>query len=67
MTSTRNEAFYQKILERELNGKHMYLRTGITDITNDEFHAEIKRWSKWRQVVTQIMLYNVRRLFDMTQ
>lgn len=54
----RNEQFYQKILEKQLNGKHMYLRTGITDITNDKFHAEIKCWSNWQDSLKQLLVYN---------
>lgn len=59
MSLIRKEDFYQKILEKQLDGKHMYLSTGITDITTDEFHAEIKCWCNWKDVVKQLMLYNV--------
>ena len=32
---------------------------GISDITTDEFHAEIKEWKNWRGSISQLLLYNM--------
>jgi hypothetical protein len=53
------EVFYQRILEKHLDGKHMRLDCGITDITTDLLHAEIKEWRKWKEAVGQLLSYNV--------
>jgi hypothetical protein len=52
------EIYYQKFLEKHLNGKHMKLSTGITDITTIDLHAEIKEWRCWRNAIAQILLYD---------
>jgi hypothetical protein len=52
------EIYYQKFLEKHLNGKHMRLSTGVTDVTTIELHAEIKEWSCWRNAIPQILLYD---------
>jgi hypothetical protein len=52
------EEFYQKILEPILGGTHMRLETGITDITTDRLHAEIKVWKEYRAGISQLQLYN---------
>ena len=53
-----NESYYQKFLETLLNGTHKRLKCGITDITTDDFHAEIKNWSDWKEAVGQLICYN---------
>lgn len=54
------EELYQFNLEKILNGKHLNIPIiGITDITNDEFHAEIKCWNNWKNVVSQLLCYNM--------
>jgi phage anti-repressor protein len=60
---TRNERFtenvYQKHLEAILHGGHVdYGIYGITDITTDDFHAEIKSWKSWKNVIGQLTSYN---------
>jgi hypothetical protein len=54
----RNEKFYQNIVEKHLNGKHKKVETGITDVTNDTTHAEIKQWSMFKFLVGQLQAYN---------
>lgn len=54
----QTEDVYQKILERHLGGTHQYLRIGVTDITTDMFHAEIKEWSCYKEAIGQLMCYN---------
>lgn len=55
----RNEAFYQNITEEYLKGTHKTLACGITDITNDNCHAEIKKWEDYKYAIGQLMCYNV--------
>jgi hypothetical protein len=52
------EEFYQKILEQFLQGTHMITDMGITDVTTDYCHAEIKRWDEHKQALGQILSYN---------
>lgn len=52
------EKYYQKIIEELLGGKHKTLKSGITDVTNEDTHAEIKHWSKWKFLVGQLLSYN---------
>lgn len=55
----KKEAFYQRILEQHLEGSHATLRGfGITDITTNNRHAEIKNWAHWKQLVGQVLTYN---------
>jgi hypothetical protein len=55
---SHKESYYQKKLETYLNGKHDRSEIGITDITNDELHAEIKDWYNWKSSLNQLLLYN---------
>lgn len=52
------EKYYQEIIEELLDGKHKILKSGITDVTNNDTHAEIKHWSKWKFLVGQLLAYN---------
>lgn len=52
------EKYYQEIIEELLSGKHKTLKSGITDVTNEDTHAEIKHWSKWKFLVGQLLAYN---------
>lgn len=56
----RNENFYQTALEQlKFPGcTHQRLRCGITDITTDELHAEIKVFDCWKEAVGQLLTYN---------
>ena len=57
MTSSL-ESEYQMALEQVLGGTHMRMGIfGISDITTEEFHAEIKSWLNWRTVISQLLLY----------
>jgi hypothetical protein len=53
-----DEAFYQKALEGVLGGTHKKLKYGITDITNDVLHAEIKEWRRCKYGIGQLICYN---------
>jgi len=54
----KNENFYQLLLENYLGGTHKTLSCGITDITTDSCHAEIKEWSSWKEAIGQLTCYN---------
>jgi hypothetical protein len=58
LTTKRDEYFYQNWLERRLGGSHMKLQSGVTDITTDTCHAEIKEWKSWKAGVGQLLAYN---------
>lgn len=54
----KDEKFFQTVLEDALNASHKHLRTGITDITTDTFHGEIKEWKDWKAALGQLIAYN---------
>ena len=54
----RSEIFYQRVLENVLQGKHKKLACGITDITTNTLHAEIKAWPKWKHAIGQLLVYD---------
>jgi hypothetical protein len=58
LTTKRDEYFYQNWLEQRLGGSHMKLQSGVTDITTDTCHAEIKEWKSWKAGVGQLLAYN---------
>ena len=43
--SKRGERVYQMILEKLLKATHAYLHVGVSDITCNEFYAEIKHFN----------------------
>lgn len=55
----KKESFYQHIVEEYLGGTHLKVEDGITDVTTDEIHAEIKEWSSYKNVVGQLKYYNL--------
>jgi phage anti-repressor protein len=53
------EQDYQINLEKILQGKHVVIPyVGTSDITTDQFHAEIKHWNSWKSVISQLYCYN---------
>ena len=54
-----NELFYQRIVEKYLNGGHKILEIGITDVTNETTHAGIKKWKYYKQAIGQLLSYNL--------
>jgi transcription elongation factor Elf1 len=54
-----NENYFQKFLETVLGGSHKRLECGITDITTDKFHAEIKNFPAWKEAIGQLICYNM--------
>ena len=55
----QNEFFYQMLVEYLLKGHHKKLICGMTDVTNETCHAEIKDWSQYKHAIGQIMTYNI--------
>lgn len=54
----RSERFYQDVVEEYLGGTHKRLKYGITDVTNDRVHAEIKNWNSCHSAMGQLEFYN---------
>lgn len=46
------------IVENYLGGTHKKLKCGITDVTNDTTHAEIKNFERFNDVFGQLFRYN---------
>lgn len=55
------EETYQKLLEQHRfpGATHLKVACGVTDITTDTVHAEIKRFEDWKEAIGQLMAYNV--------
>jgi hypothetical protein len=53
----RKEDFYQVIVENWLGGTHSKNAAGITDVTNETVHAEIKGWKEWKYAMGQLLAY----------
>jgi hypothetical protein len=58
LKQNRTESFYQEIVEAYLQGSHKKLKHGVTDVTNDKVHAEIKRWECFMEAIGQLTYYN---------
>lgn len=55
----RNEIFYQKHLEKLLNGTHKNTKHGITDIFTKDAIYEIKGWKNYKSCFGQLKSYYV--------
>ena len=53
-----SEQYYQIALENYYKCGHVKFKTGITDLTSDEFHGEIKNLRSWREVIGQLLTAN---------
>lgn len=49
------EEYYQFHLEFHFGASHLVCDTGITDITTDDMHIEIKNWKWWKEVIGQLL------------
>lgn len=54
-----NEQLYQHLIEKYLEGTHCRLPSGVTDVSNDTTHAEIKNWDSWKEAIGQLTCYNI--------
>jgi hypothetical protein len=57
LKNQKKEKFYQPIVEKWLGGTHQYLERGITDVSNDTIHAEIKNWNVYKEAMGQLTAY----------
>ena len=55
----KTESFYQKHMEKYLKGEHLKVRSGITDVSTDLIHAELKLWSNYKDSIGQLLCYNI--------
>ena len=53
------EKFYQRIVEKHLGGTHKKLKGGVTDVTTETVHAEIKIWHRFKEALGQLIAYNI--------
>ncbi len=53
-----HECHYQRYLEKVTGGRHLRTAAGITDLTGETFHIEIKRFNGWKGGMGQIQAYN---------
>jgi hypothetical protein len=54
----QSERVYQKALQAHYKCGHKRLPSGITDITTEDRHIEIKKWTLYKQAVGQILAYD---------
>lgn len=54
----QSERAYQNALQAHYKCGHKRLPSGISDVTTEDRHIEIKRWPQWKQSVGQILAYN---------
>lgn len=53
------ESFYQNLLEKYYGKSHGRYKYGVSDITTDDAHIEIKSWFCWKQAIHQLHIYSV--------
>lgn len=58
IAENKKEIYYQKFLEKHLQASHKVTKYGITDITTDTAHIEIKCWKGYKACVGQLLCYN---------
>lgn len=58
IASKRNEMYYQKFLEKYFSATHKKTKFGITDISTDTHHIEIKHWRQYKHALGQLLSYN---------
>jgi hypothetical protein len=54
----KSEKFYQNIVELYLGGTHKKVSCGVTDVTTDTIHAEIKNSKDYKAAIGQVLCYN---------
>lgn len=59
LSQTKSEQFYQKHLEKILDGKHQTTKHGITDIFTKDSIYEIKCWKNYKACFGQLKSYHV--------
>jgi hypothetical protein len=62
LETKRNEMYYQKFLEKQLGATHEQTKYGITDISTQDYHIEIKRWNDYKKALGQLLSYNYNKV-----
>jgi adenylate cyclase class IV len=63
LTGVRKEQFYQALVEEYLQGTHKRLMykgkcVGVSDVTTQNVHAEIKHFDNYKEALGQLLWYN---------
>lgn len=58
LTDKKYEIYYQRFLEKKLNATHKKTKYGITDLTTENQHIEIKHWKNYKNALGQLLSYN---------
>lgn len=58
LKESKSEIYYQRFLEKQLGASHKVTKYGITDITTDSQHIEIKHWKHFKACLGQLKSYN---------
>ena len=58
LKNKKNKKFYQSIVKKYLKGTPSRNCHGITDVTNDKVHAEIKTLCDYKTAIGQVQAYN---------
>lgn len=58
LKESKSEIYYQRFLEKQLGASHKVTKYGITDITTDSEHIEIKHWKHFKACLGQLKSYN---------
>jgi len=54
----KQEKFFQSFLEKEVGGGHKVNKYGITDVSTETMHIEIKPWRLYKHCLGQLTAYN---------
>lgn len=60
LKENKREIYYQRFLEKMLGSGHNITKYGITDITTNTEHIEIKCWKNYKNCMGQLLAYNHR-------
>lgn len=58
LRENKKEIYYQRFLEKHFQASHRVTKYGITDITTDLHHVEIKIWKNYKACLGQLQSYN---------
>jgi uncharacterized protein (UPF0335 family) len=58
LQESKKEKYYQTFLEKHFKASHKVTKYGITDISTDTHHIEIKQWGLYKQAFGQLKCYN---------
>jgi len=58
LKDNKKEIYYQRFLEKHFQATHKVTKYGVTDITTETHHIEIKCWKNYKGCLGQLMAYN---------